>query len=178
MINKKITKIENFNDDNALVELSSNEVWFDMQFVEENNKLTCLSNERSIMKIQLNDDGDDDDEDDNDNCYDIYNDRENDKDNEINNNNNNISRLVKDLVNAGEFENGMLAGKCNNPNNDLLLLCIPSSSNNDSDNIINGVSLACMNYEFDSISESKNNNIDTTINYNALNNHSTKDKQT
>ena len=69
----------------------------------------------------------------------------------------------------GEFANGSLAG-------DYLLLCVPSSSNSDSDNSSNVASLACMNYEFDIISETNNNNSDTSINNNMLNNFSNKVK--
>ena len=79
-------------------------------------------------------------------------------------------------MNVGKFENGSLAGEWNNPNNDLLLSCIPSSSNSDSDNSSNGTSLACLNYEFDIISETNNNNSDTSINNNMLNNFSNKVK--
>ena len=140
-----------------------------MQFIEENNTLACSSNEGSIMQIQSHDDDDDRDN----HCY--Y-DSGNDEDNEINNNNNATSRLVNDLTNVDKFENEMMAGKWKNPNNDLLLSCVPSSSNSDSDNSSNGVSLAFMNYEFEIISESNNNNTDTTINDNVLNNFSNEDE--
>ena len=99
-------KNSNTNGNNMLVELSCDETWFDMQFIEENNALACSSNEGSIMKIQSHDDDDDDDRDNH--CY--Y-DSGNDEDNEINNNNNATSRLVNDLTNVDKFENGMMAGK-------------------------------------------------------------------
>ena len=89
-------KNSNTNGNNMLVELSCDETWFDMQFIEENNTLACSSNEGSIMQIQSHDDVDDDDN----HCY--Y-DSGNDEDNEINNNNNATSRLVNDLTNVDKF---------------------------------------------------------------------------
>ena len=48
---KKDNKNSNITDNNMLVELSCNEIWFDTQFIEEKNTLMCLSNEGSIVQI-------------------------------------------------------------------------------------------------------------------------------